>query len=48
MEMEEMKSNWEKLSQRIEKQELLNNQLIEKMTSQKYKSKLKKISLEFG
>ncbi|CAN5156991.1 hypothetical protein BH23BAC2_BH23BAC2_11310 [soil metagenome] len=41
MELEEMKSNWEEMSKRIEKQEILNNQLIEKMTHQKYKSKLK-------
>jgi len=43
MELEEMKSNWDEMSKRIEKQEILNNQLIEKMTHQKYKSKLKKI-----
>ncbi len=43
MELEEMKSNWEEISKRIEKQELLTTQLIEKMTHKKYKSKLKKI-----
>jgi len=43
MELEEMKNNWEEISKRIEKQELLNNQLIEKMTHKRYKSKLKKI-----
>jgi membrane protein insertase Oxa1/YidC/SpoIIIJ len=43
MELEEMKSNWDEMSKRIEKQEILNNHLIEKMTHQKYKSKLEKI-----
>jgi len=38
-----MKSNWDEMSKRIEKQEILNNHLIEKMTHQKYKSKLEKI-----
>lgn len=43
MELEEMKSNWQEMSKRIEKQEILNNELIEKMAHQKYESKLKKI-----
>lgn len=43
MELEEMKSNWEEMSKRIEKQEILNHELIEKMTHQKLKSNLKKI-----
>lgn len=43
MELEEMKNTWEELSKRIEKQELVTNQLIEKMTQQKYTSRLNKI-----
>lgn len=43
MELEEMKSTWGELSKRLEKQELITNQLINKMTQEKYHSKLNKI-----
>jgi len=44
MELEEMKNTWEELGERVEKQELLTNQLINKMMQQKYNSKLNKIN----
>ncbi|MCX2681332.1 hypothetical protein OOZ15_15370 [Galbibacter sp. EGI 63066] len=44
MELEEMKNTWNELSKRVEKQELQTDQIIEKMTQQKYHSKLNKIS----
>jgi hypothetical protein len=43
MELKEMKNLWEGMSEKIEKQELLTNQLVEKMTEQKYQSRLNKI-----
>jgi len=43
MELEEMKSAWEQLNKRIEKQEILTHQMIEKSTQRQYHSKLKKI-----
>lgn len=43
MELEEIKKLWEGMSEKVEKQELLTNQLIEKVTEQKYHSKLNKI-----
>lgn len=43
MELEEMKNSWEELSKKVEKQEILTNQMIEKMTQQNYHSKLNKI-----
>ena len=43
MELDEMKNLWEGMSKKVEKQELLTNQLIEKVTEQKYHSKLNKI-----
>lgn len=43
MELEEMKSAWEQLDKRIEKQEIFTHQMIEKTTQQQYHSKLKKI-----
>lgn len=43
MELEDMKATWEELSNRVEKQEILTHQMIEKMTQQKYDSKLNKI-----
>jgi len=45
MELEEMKNTWEQLSKRVEKQELLNRQVIDKMTKDQYQSNLKKIAL---
>lgn len=43
MELEEMKNLWEGMSKKVEKQELRTNQLLEKVTEQKYHSKLNKI-----
>ncbi len=43
MELEELKSNWDKLSKKLEKQELLNVSLIEQMTKTNYQSRLKKV-----
>jgi hypothetical protein len=45
MELEEMKLAWNNMSKRIEKQEILNQQIIEKMTREQYQSNLKKIAL---
>ena len=38
-----MKNTWQQMSKRMEKQEVLTNELIEKMTNEKYHSKLNKI-----
>ncbi|MFC2188294.1 hypothetical protein ACFCT7_13335 [Fulvivirgaceae bacterium LMO-SS25] len=43
MELEEMKTSWEQMSQKLAKQKSENIQLIERMTKQQYKSKLNKI-----
>lgn len=43
MELEEMKNLWEGMSKKVEKQELLTKNLLEKVTEQKYHSKLNKI-----
>ncbi|RZK38953.1 MAG: hypothetical protein EOO90_20495 [Pedobacter sp.] len=43
MELEEMKNAWNELNAKVEKQYTINNQLIEKMTREKYNSKLNKI-----
>ncbi|APU70126.1 MULTISPECIES: hypothetical protein [Flavobacteriaceae] len=43
MELEEMKNLWKGMSAQVEKQELLTKNLIEKVTEQKYYSKLNKI-----
>lgn len=45
MELEEMKLAWNDLSKRVEKQEILNQQIIEKMTKDQYQSNIKKIAL---
>ncbi|MCH6198195.1 hypothetical protein MMU07_01280 [Aquiflexum sp. LQ15W] len=45
MELEEMKLAWNDLSKRVEKQEILNQQMIEKMTKDQYHNNLKKIAL---
>ncbi len=44
MELEEMKAAWDALSKKVEKQEKLTQQMIEKMTEQKYQTRLNKIS----
>lgn len=43
MELEEMQQAWGKLSQQVEKQEILTNQLLEKTTRQSYHSRLNRI-----
>jgi hypothetical protein len=45
MELEEMKNTWVQLSKRVEKQEILNQQIINNMTKEQYQSNLKKIAL---
>lgn len=45
MELEEMKLAWNDLSKRVEKQEILNQQMIEKMTKDQFQTNLKKIAL---
>ncbi len=45
MELEEMRNTWQEMSKRIEKQEFLTNQVLEKMTNEGYNSKLKKIGI---
>ncbi len=43
MELEEMKTLWEKMSERVEKLELVNEQHIMEMTQQKYTKKFSKL-----
>jgi steroid 5-alpha reductase family enzyme len=43
MELEEMQQAWAKLSQRVEKQDILTTQLLEKTTQQSYHSRLNRI-----
>jgi hypothetical protein len=43
MELEELKNAWQQMSKRVEHQEFLTNQLLEKMTREKYNSKINKI-----
>lgn len=43
MELEEMKNTWQEMSKKLENQEILTNQLLEKMTREKYHSKINKI-----
>jgi hypothetical protein len=45
MELEEMKLAWNDLSKKVEKQEILNQQMIEKMTKDQFQTNLKKIAL---
>ena len=44
MELDEMKATWEALSNRLQKQEVLTNQVIEKMTTDNYRSKVNRIA----
>ncbi len=39
MELEEMKTLWEEMSLKVEKQQIVTDQLIMEMTQQKYKNK---------
>lgn len=43
MELEELKNTWQSMSKRVENQEFLTNQILEKMKREKYHSKLNKI-----
>lgn len=43
MELEEMRNTWQEMSKRLEHQEFMTNQLLEKMTREKYNSKMNKI-----
>ncbi len=43
MELEEMKNVWKAIDKRFENQELVTQQLIEKMTTEKYRSRLRSI-----
>ncbi|MXV16495.1 hypothetical protein [Hufsiella ginkgonis] len=45
MELEEMKAAWEDLGRKVEKQDKLTHQMIEKMTEQRYRSRLDGIAL---
>ena len=45
MELEEMKTEWNKLSTKVEKQEKLTEEVIEKLVKYKYKTGLKRISI---
>jgi len=45
MELEEMKTLWEEMSQKVEKQKLVTDQIIMDMTQQKYSNKFSKILL---
>ena len=45
MELDEMKGLWESMSQELDKQRLLTDKMVVEMTHQKYKNKLRGISL---
>ncbi|MFZ6664211.1 hypothetical protein [Peijinzhouia sedimentorum] len=45
MELEEMKNTWLEMSRRLEKQEILTNQVIEKMTKERYVNKFSKLQI---
>ncbi|MDP2235647.1 MAG: hypothetical protein Q8J88_04350 [Bacteroidales bacterium] len=45
MELEEMRNAWQEMSKRVEKQEFLTKQVVEKMTTDRYNSKLNKIGI---
>ncbi|MEO6327428.1 MAG: hypothetical protein ABIO55_00775 [Ginsengibacter sp.] len=44
MELDELKSSWETLSKKMEKQQQLNSKLIEQMINQNYKNRLNNIA----
>lgn len=44
MELDELKSSWETLSKKMEKQQQLNSKLIQQMTNQNYKNRLNHIA----
>lgn len=43
MELDELTNSWQALSKRVENQEILSNQILEKITREKYHSKINKI-----
>ncbi len=43
MELEEMKALWDTMSEKVEKQQIVTDQLIMEMTQQKYKNKFSKL-----
>ncbi|SNR71402.1 hypothetical protein [Lutibacter flavus] len=45
MELEEMRNEWQEMSKKMERQQLLTDKLIIEMTQEKYKNKLKSISI---
>jgi hypothetical protein len=45
MELEEMRASWEVLNQKVEKQRILTDKMIDKMTQEKYKNNLRKVAL---
>jgi hypothetical protein len=45
MELEEMKSLWEDMSQRVDQQKVLTDQLIIDMTKERYENKMRRISV---
>ena len=44
MELEELKTAWEELSRKVEKQDIISKQMIEKITRQQYQSRLNSIA----
>lgn len=44
MELDDIKENWDAVSNQLKSQDLLNTQLIDQMTQAKFKSKLKRIT----
>jgi hypothetical protein len=45
MELEEMRASWVALNQKVEKQRILTDKMIDKMTQEKYKNNLRKVAL---
>jgi hypothetical protein len=45
MELEEMRNEWQEMSKKMERQQLLTDKLIVEMTQEKYNNKLKSISI---
>ena len=45
MELEEMKSIWEDMSQKVDQQKVLTNQLILDMTKERYENNIRRISV---
>ncbi|MEP3380166.1 MAG: hypothetical protein ABJO28_06260, partial [Maribacter dokdonensis] len=45
MELEEMKSLWEDMSQKVDQQKVLTDQLIMDMTKERYENRMRRISV---